>query len=95
MLARRRQFACLQEQIAQVHVRHGLIGMLANGFGVGAARRRPVTGEVQQCAQIVQRAHVRRRARQHVQIGLPGFLDLSHFMEQAGALKTQCDGFGV
>ena len=29
MLPRRRQFARLQKQIAQVHVRHGLIGMLA------------------------------------------------------------------
>ena len=58
VLARRNQFAGLQKEISQIHVRHGLIGMLADGFGVRAARRRAISGEIQQCAQIVQRAHM-------------------------------------
>jgi hypothetical protein len=50
MFARCRQFAGLKEKIAQIHVCHGLPGMLADGFGVGAARGSAISGEVEQRA---------------------------------------------
>ena len=67
-----RGLAAFEQHIGQVDVAHGIAGMARRGFGIRGARRGSITGGVQQCAQVVERQAVGRRARQYLQIGVAG-----------------------
>ena len=83
------ELAAFVEDIAQVHVAHGIAGMARHGFRVRRAGSGSISGGMQQRAQIVQRQPVRGLARQQIEIRVSGFQRPAHLGEQTGALESQ------
>ena len=89
MLARGGIFADFVQDIAQVHVAHGVVRMARHGLRVSGARGGAISRGVEQRAQIVERQAMRGIARQHVDIGVSRFQGAPQFRQQSGALESQ------
>jgi hypothetical protein len=72
MFTRRCEIATLHQRIGQIDPAHRVVRMPGHGFGERGARRGPVSGPVEQGAEVVQRTPMGGVTGKHIEIRVSG-----------------------
>ena len=81
----------LAQQVAEIHARDDVVGMMRDRLGIGGARRRSIPARPGERRELVERGEISRILAQHLDVGLLGGFVLSLTAERARTLESLGD----